>query len=147
MESSGLGLVDFSTAERRHGRNMATTRNTAPAATAAKRPTRGYAGNAQESPAVPSNSTSPDQEERLRHAEYLLGKEAGYREGIAEGERRERARLSPEERFEEQWHQLMKREMNPLLIKAQDRVLASMFYALGGLAIISAIVIFWRKLL
>lgn len=123
-----------------------TTRNTAPAATAAKRPTRAtHAGNAQESSSVPSMSA--DQEERLRHAEYLLGKEAGYREGIAEGERRERERLTPEERWEELWPRLMKREMTPLFIKSLDRVLASMFYTLGGLTILGAIVIFWRKLL
>lgn len=122
-----------------------TTRNTAPTATAAKRPSRAHADNASQSSSVPSNSA--DQDERLRHAEYLLGKEAGYREGIAEGERRERERLTPEERWEELWPRLVKREMTPLFIKSLDRVLASMFYTLGGLTILGAIVIFWRKLL
>ncbi len=123
-----------------------TTRNTAQTATAAKRPTRAtHADHALESPSVPSNN--PDRDEIVRHAEYIIGGEARYREGIAEGERRERERLSPEQRFEEQWDMLMKREMNPLVLQAQDRVLAAMIYTIGALAVSGAIVIFWRVLL
>lgn len=121
-----------------------TTRNTAQTATAAKRPSRApHAGNAHVSPAVPSTD---EQEERMRQAEWLLGKEAGYREGIAEGERRERERLSPEERFDKQWDRMMKREMNPLVMQAQDRVLAALIYAIGAVAIVGAVRILWRVL-
>ncbi|MBS0178324.1 MAG: hypothetical protein JSR20_06135 [Nitrospira sp.] len=125
---------------------MATnTRNTVQTVTAAKRPTR--ATHASNASLLSDPSQNADQDERLRQAEYLLGKEAGYREGIAEGERRERERLSPEERFQEQWDRMMKREMNPLVIAAQDRVLAAMIYAIGGLAVIGVVVIFWRVFL
>lgn len=82
----------------------------------------------------------------MRQAEWLLGKEAGYREGIAEGERRERERLSPEERFDKQWDRMMKREMNPLVMQAQDRVLAALIYAIGAVAIVGAVRILWRVL-
>ncbi len=101
---------------------------------------RASADTAPESLSGPSTSISTDD------AAYIVGREAGYRDGSREGAERERARLNSEESLDERIKRMLSRAMYPRTHLAIDYITSWMLYAFGASVVVGFAVLVWRIL-
>lgn len=117
-----------------------TRKPASPPSGATRRPAlRAQAESAQASPAVPS-TCSPSEDT----AAYAIGYAAGLAEGQKLGAERERHALYSKESIDELIERSMALEVRPRALRALDRVVSWLLYAIGVSGIGMALVIMWR---
>ncbi len=100
---------------------------------------------AQKPTSVAGNQSTPQTEISVDSAAYAIGREAGYRDGLEEGARRERVRWELERIESEKSRPPVEPSYpGPRTLVAEDRATAWVGYAIGAALVVCIATITWR---